>query len=174
MASRPIYLLYQMSSSRWYIVKRSIYWTIPILSKKTSQLNNWTNRSQPVKEIKVSSSNMSFPTPAQIEEIFKLRESTPAAFFEHLDDNVVVTIMGNEHEMSGEITGKEALMFQHVQPILDLLDLEKSPTKQEIVRIVGGGDPPWAAVELKTTSTSKIGTFFFIDCHWRRNCVVSF
>lgn len=108
---------------------------------------------------------MSFPTPEQIEEIFKLRQTDAQAFLEkYVDDNVSLTVLGQKHAFSGEIKGKDELKAKHVTPILHMLDLEKSPPQAEVVRVLGGGDSPWAAVELKTTSTSKAGMFVEFIC----------
>jgi hypothetical protein len=108
---------------------------------------------------------MSFPTPQQIEQIFQLRQSDPPAFVEYLDPNITLTTTGHDHAFSGEIKGKENVKTQHIAPILGLLDSEKAPFQQEVIRVIGGGDSPWAAVELKTTSTSKAGTYLKIIVH---------
>jgi hypothetical protein len=101
---------------------------------------------------------MSFPTIQEIEQIFQLRQSNSPAFVEYLDPNITLTTTGHDHAFSGEIKGKENVKTQHVAPILNLMDSEKAPFQQEVIRVIGGGDSPWAAVELKTTSTSKAGT----------------
>lgn len=102
---------------------------------------------------------MAFPTPQQIEEMFLLRQTNPEAYLEkYVDDNIALTITGQPHAFSGEIKGKDELKAKHVTPILGMLDLEKSPPQGEVVRVLGGGDSAWAAVEMKTTSQSKAGS----------------
>lgn len=42
----------------------------------------------------------------------------------------------------------------------DLLDPSK-PSKLEVVRVIGGGDQSWSAVNLKSTGTTKAGKSSF-------------
>jgi hypothetical protein len=103
---------------------------------------------------------MSFPTPQQIGQIFQLRQSDPPAFVEYLGPDITLATTGHDDAFSGEIKGKENVKTKHVAPILGLLDSEKASFQQDIIRVIGGGDSNFhgAAVELKTTSTSKRGT----------------
>jgi len=100
---------------------------------------------------------MSYPTPAQIEELFQIQVSDPPKFLESIDPNIKLTTTGHKHEFAGELNGKDEILAKHVGPMMAMLDKENAPPQREVVRVVGGGDSAWAAVDLKTTSTTKKG-----------------
>ncbi|KAL8887750.1 MAG: hypothetical protein Q9215_004724 [Flavoplaca cf. flavocitrina] len=97
-----------------------------------------------------------YPTVHQIEEIFQTGEGGPEGFIDHIDPKVQVYIVGHDHHLAGEISGKDTLKDDHFAHFADLMDFDK-PNKLEILRVIGGGDSPWACVEVICTGKSKAG-----------------
>ena len=73
-----------------------------------------------------------------------------------IDDNVDAKLMGHDHHMVGDFKGKAAWKEGNRSRFTSLYDA-KSPPKTEFVNVIGGGDSPWACVELKTTGRGVSG-----------------
>ncbi|KAL8833810.1 MAG: hypothetical protein Q9205_003864 [Flavoplaca limonia] len=104
-----------------------------------------------------------YPTVHQIEEIFQTGEGGPEGFIDHIDPKVQVYIVGHDHHLAGEISGKDTLKDDHFAHFADLMDFDK-PNKLEILRVIGGGDSPWACVEVICTGKSKAGKKLSHEC----------
>ncbi len=96
-----------------------------------------------------------YPSAYQIEEMFANRLYTDV-FNSYLADNVDVLVVGGE---DFHIGGR----YNSVQSFHDAIYGHVSKTwkvetaKMEVLRVIGGGDSPWAAVESVTTATTKYG-----------------
>ena len=80
-------------------------------------------------------------------------------FAAYLAPNVETTIMGHDHHLTGTHKGVDALHENNKGRLLEMLDLSKG-IKLDIVHVIGGGDSPWACVEMKTQAKAKSGEFF--------------
>jgi hypothetical protein len=101
-----------------------------------------------------------YPTSWQIEDIFALRSSEEGTkeFETYVSPNVEVTIAGHDHHLAGTHTSHDAHKEHTVQRITELLDPSK-PKKLEVVRVIGGGDSPWACVQMTADAKTKAGEF---------------
>ena len=72
--------------------------------------------------------------------------------------NVETYIVGHDHHFAGTHKGIDALTEHNKNRALDMIDLSKG-IKLDIVRVIGGGDSPWASVEMKTQAKAKSGQF---------------
>ncbi|KAL8682476.1 MAG: hypothetical protein Q9224_006776 [Gallowayella concinna] len=98
-----------------------------------------------------------YPSTYQIEEIFQDGEAVPqvlSGIVDHFDPKVKVTVVGHEHHLAGDTQA-----HGHFDFFSDLLDFSK-PSKLQILRVIGGGESPWACVEGLATGTSKGGKKF--------------
>ena len=95
-----------------------------------------------------------YPTVHQIEEMFSDRD-IPSIFNTYLADNVDVTVVGKEFAIAGTYKSSQAFhdaVFSRVSAALKVETI-----RLEVLRVIGGGDSPWAAVESLGTATSKYG-----------------
>ncbi|MCJ1377272.1 hypothetical protein MMC17_000364 [Xylographa soralifera] len=107
-----------------------------------------------------------YPTAYETEEIFLLRGKAPdgkltkqSAFDSHFTDDAEIIIMGQDHQLKGNHS-KEDFKTEVQARISKLIDYSKPGGAYEVIRVVGGGDTPYAAIELKTTGTTKAGKPF--------------
>ena len=98
-----------------------------------------------------------FPTADEIDEIFQHRFTNSGldTFDNHVADDVDVYVTGEDHPRANQNLGKKEFRteFERTKMVLD-------PSKhisREIVRVIGGGDSPWAAVEVRIKGTTKNG-----------------
>lgn len=98
-----------------------------------------------------------YPTSFEIEDIFKWRESpeTMSKFDEKIAKNLDATVMGNDHHLAGHHKGADAWKEDNRARMADMLDPSKGVSLD--VSVIGGGDTPWACVEMKTTGKAKSG-----------------
>ncbi|MCJ1244838.1 hypothetical protein MMC30_002039 [Trapelia coarctata] len=98
-----------------------------------------------------------FPTPAAISAIFQYRFSSSGldAFDTHVAPDVDVTITGQDHQRAGHNLGK-ADFRREFERTNAAIDGEKNLSK-EVIRVIGGGESEWAAVEVRMTGTTKAG-----------------
>ncbi len=99
-----------------------------------------------------------YPTAHQIEDMFQWRAdaSTHDKFDAIIDDHLDAKMMGHDHHLAGEYKGKPAWIEGNRSHFLEMIDRSK-PFKLEIVHVIGGGDSPWASVEMKTTAKAVSG-----------------
>ncbi|KAM0802087.1 hypothetical protein BDR22DRAFT_887759 [Usnea florida] len=94
---------------------------------------------------------MAYPTNHQIEEIFQLRDSwdTIPKYREYLADNLIGHVAGFDHELAGEYRGKDAWL-QNVEMRVGKMLKKDHPINLEIVNVIGGGDTPWACIQMRS------------------------
>ncbi|KAK5168402.1 uncharacterized protein LTR77_006972 [Saxophila tyrrhenica] len=95
-----------------------------------------------------------YPTKNEI-ELFasSLSTSDPSPFFDRVSPNVVWDVMGT-HPAAGHFTSLESWKKGALGVINDVL---KSPLQLRVINVIGGGDQPWATVELAADSVCKNG-----------------
>lgn len=91
---------------------------------------------------------MVYPTAHEIEELFELRESpeTVGKFADALAPNLRGHVAGYDHDLTGDTTSKDAWITETETKVSKLLVRDK--VALEIVHVTGGGDSPWACVEV--------------------------
>ena len=101
-----------------------------------------------------------YPSVHVIEGIYQYRTKLGhASFPDYLDEDVEITILGQDHKLGGTYKGKKA--YQDIAyEFANTLDLSKFH-KLDIVKVIGGGEQAWACVELKATGTTTAGA----SCH---------
>ncbi|MCJ1397114.1 hypothetical protein MMC11_000306 [Xylographa trunciseda] len=107
-----------------------------------------------------------YPTSHETEEIFLLRGRTTdgkltkqSAFDSHFADDAEIIVLGQDHLLKGSYS-KEDFKSEVQSRIAKIIDYSKPGGTYEVIRALGGGDTPYAAVELKTTGTTKAGKPF--------------
>ena len=103
----------------------------------------------------MSKNGTPYPTSHAIEDLFNNQPAFREAIIDSVDDNVDVTITGYDHHFSGDHKGKDALQKNLGGEFGSLVDADK--VKYEIIRVIGGGESPWAAIEAKATGKTKTG-----------------
>ena len=98
-----------------------------------------------------------FPTAEEIDAIFQLRFTASGLdkFDSHVADDVNVYVTGEDHPRANQNLGKKEFRkeFERTSMLLDRSKFHSG----EIIRVIGGGDRPWAALEVKVTGTTKAG-----------------
>ena len=98
-----------------------------------------------------------YPTAYQIEEMFANR-GNPELFNTYLAEPVDVLVMGGEDfHLGGRYSTVQAFHDEIYGHVTSALKVETF--KVEVLRVIGGGESPWAAVESLSTATSKYGEF---------------
>ena len=107
---------------------------------------------------------MAYPTNHKIEEIFQLRDSwdTIPKYREYLADNLIGHVSGYDHELSGDYRGKDAWV-QNVEMRVGKMLRKDHPINLEIVNVIGGGESPWACVEMRTKTKSHKGELLMLS-----------
>ncbi|KAL8751540.1 MAG: hypothetical protein Q9199_006343 [Rusavskia elegans] len=105
----------------------------------------------------------SYPSIHEIEEIFQKGEGGHEGFIDHFDPKVQLTVVGHDHHLAGESSGLDTLKDDHFAHFAEIMDFSK-PNKVEIVRVIGGGESPWACVEVVATGKSKAGKKVHHEC----------
>ncbi len=103
----------------------------------------------------------SYPAIHQIEDMFQAGEAGPDAFMKYVDPKVKMTVVGHDHALSGEFTGADSLEDHHFGEFANILDFSK-PNQLHIVRVIGGGDSPWACVEVKSNAKTTAGVMHYL------------
>ncbi|KAL8796910.1 MAG: hypothetical protein Q9182_007294 [Xanthomendoza sp. 2 TL-2023] len=106
----------------------------------------------------------SYPSPHQIEEIFQDGEAGPQVLrgiIEYFDPKVQLVVVGHEHHMSGSNHAKDDF-FGAFHEMLDF----SQPSRLDVIRVIGGGDSPWACVECFAHGKSKAGKKFHHEFCW--------
>lgn len=108
---------------------------------------------------------MAYPDVHKIEEIFQLRDSwaTIPKYREYLASNLIGHVSGFDHELSGNYRGKDDWV-QNVEMRVGKVLKKDHPINLEIVHVTGGGDSPWACVEMKSRTKSHAGELFMLSC----------
>lgn len=121
-----------------------------------------------------SSPSPPYPTAYQIEEMFANR-GRPEIFNGYLAETCDVLVMGGEDfHLGGRYHTVQDFHDEIYGHVTSALKVETF--KVEVLRVIGGGESAWAAVESLSTATSKYGEcrlfFFFKWCgvvlcfHW--------
>ena len=96
-----------------------------------------------------------YPNAAQIEEMFSNRANT-VLFNSYLAHDVdVLVVGGDDFHIGGRYNSVRSWhdgIYNHVASALKI-----ETYKVEVLRVIGGGDSPWAAVETMSTATTKYG-----------------
>lgn len=96
-----------------------------------------------------------YPNAAQIEEMFANRANT-VLFNSYLVDDVdVLVVGGDDFHIGGRYNSARSwhdAIYNHVMKALKI-----ETYKVEVIRVIGGGESPWAAVETMSTATTKYG-----------------
>ena len=96
-----------------------------------------------------------YPTAYQIEEMFANRVATEV-FHSYFADNVDVLMIGGEDfHLGGRYHSVQSFHDKIYGAVSSAVQVET--LKVEVLRVIGGGESPWAAVESLTTATSKYG-----------------
>ena len=95
-----------------------------------------------------------YPTAYQIEEMFANRD-VPNIFHTYLADPIDVTVVGQDFHIGGNYKSMEA--FHNAIYARVSAGLKTETIRVEVVRVIGGGESAWAAVESLCTATSKYG-----------------
>jgi hypothetical protein len=80
---------------------------------------------------------------------------------QHTDD-VKFQVVGHESSIACQHHGIQAMKQYFVTdllPVLGGIDTTK-PETWDVIRVIGGGDNPWVAIEFRNTGTSKKGEPF--------------
>ncbi|KAL8806445.1 MAG: hypothetical protein Q9182_001360 [Xanthomendoza sp. 2 TL-2023] len=107
-----------------------------------------------------------YPSVHQIEEIFLDGEAGPdlrERFASYFDPKIQMTILGEDHHAAGEHQGSDSVKDDHFGLFMDVLDLSK-PNKVNVQRVIGGGESPWACVEIFFDGKTKAGKKFHHEC----------
>ncbi len=96
-----------------------------------------------------------YPSAYQIEEMFANRLFT-SIWNSYFADNVDVLLVGGEDfHVGGRYNSVQSFHEEVYTRITNAFKIETA--KVEVLRVIGGGDSPWAAVESLTTATTKYG-----------------
>lgn len=100
---------------------------------------------------------MGFPTSHEIEEMVEKswgQGKDPNS--RNYSPNLQARMVGHDHELSGDYKSKDQWISEVEGTISGLIDVDKG-TAFEVVQVIGGGDSPWACIEMKGTGKSKLG-----------------
>lgn len=101
-----------------------------------------------------------YPTAHQIEEMFANR-GHPEIFNSYLAENVDVLVNGGEDfHLGGRYNTVQSFHDEIYGHVTSALKVETF--KVEVLRVIGGGESAWAAVESLSTAMSKYGEFLFV------------
>ena len=95
-----------------------------------------------------------YPNAYQIEEMFANR-GVPNIFHTYLADPIDVTVVGKDFHIGGHYNSMEAFHDAIYGRVSAALKVET--IRVEVIRVIGGGESAWAAVESLCTATSKYG-----------------
>lgn len=100
-----------------------------------------------------------YPTASEINDIFSnLASGNSNAFFAHVSPTVSWTVMGT-HPLAGTYHTLQEFR-QATFDRLGAIMKKDDPVRLEVVKVVGGGEGPWAVTELKAKGTCKNGLVF--------------
>ena len=95
-----------------------------------------------------------YPDAHRIEEMFANR-GLPDVFHTYLADNFEATVVGKDFHIGGHYNSIEAFHNAIYGRVSAALKVET--IRVEVMRVIGGGESAWAAVESLCTATSKYG-----------------
>ena len=94
-----------------------------------------------------------YPNRFQIEEMFANRVNTDA-FHSYFADNFSVTVVGQDFHLGAHHTSTDT--FNEI--LTRIVDhLKRETIKVEVMRVIGGEESAWAAVETLGTAITKTG-----------------
>lgn len=95
-----------------------------------------------------------YPTAYQIEEMFANR-LVARIFNNYYADPVDITVIGHDFHLTGHYNSIQRF---DDEVFAELWELVKAETvRLEVLRVIGGGESAWAAVESRVTATTKYG-----------------
>lgn len=101
-----------------------------------------------------SATTSPYPTAYHIEEMFANR-LVAKIFNNYYADPVDITVIGHEFHLSGHY---DSIQRFDDEVFGELWELVKAETvRTEVLRVIGGGESAWAAVESRVTATTKYG-----------------
>ena len=109
-----------------------------------------TTRSNPL----TSAPTSPYPTVFQIEEMFANR-LVARIFNNYYADPVDITVIGQDFHLSGHYNSIQRFDDEVFAELWELVKVETVRT--EVLRVIGGGESAWAAVETRVTATTKYG-----------------
>ena len=95
-----------------------------------------------------------YPTAHQIEEMFANR-NVPSTFNTYLADNTDIVLVAQHEVLGGSYKSGQHFDDEIFNRIQDAL--RPGTLRLEILRVIGGGESPWAAVNSVVTATTKYG-----------------
>ncbi|KAL8826307.1 MAG: hypothetical protein Q9191_003878 [Dirinaria sp. TL-2023a] len=101
-----------------------------------------------------------YPTTYQIEEMFSNR-SNANLFNSYLAENFEVTVVGKDFTLGGKHKSMQAFHDGTYGRISAILNMDT--VSVEVVRVIGGGESSWAAVETFGTAITKSNKPFNIE-----------
>jgi len=109
------------------------------------------------------------PSPTEIKAIFDTIyqggiaqnpfSQEPDRLGQYLSPNAKIHVIGQGFPFAIQSNSLDAVIANVARPWHSLLDPTK-PSKSEVIRVIGGGSDPWAALDCKTTATTKTGQQF--------------
>ncbi len=94
-----------------------------------------------------------YPTPYQIEEMFANR-LVASIFNTYYADPHDITVIGHDFHLAGHYN----IQRFDDEVFGELWELVKKDTvRLEVLRVIGGGESPWAAVETRVLATTQYG-----------------
>ena len=95
-----------------------------------------------------------YPTAHQIEEMFANR-NVPSTFNTYFADNSDIVLVGKNEVLGGSFKSGQHFDDEIFNRIGDAL--KPGTLRLEVLRVIGGGESPWAAVNSVVTAMSKYG-----------------
>ncbi|RHZ45197.1 uncharacterized protein CDV56_101587 [Aspergillus thermomutatus] len=109
------------------------------------------------------------PSPTEIKAIFDAIyqggiaqnpfSQEPERLERFLSPHAEIHIVGQEFPLAIQSNSLDAVIENVARPWHNLLDPNK-PSTSEVIRVIGGGSDSWAALDCKTTATTKAGKLF--------------
>ena len=120
------------------------------LFSTTRNIMDLTTRSNPL----TSTPTSPYPTVFQIEEMFTNR-LVARIFNNYYADPVDITVIGQDFHLSGHYNSIQRFDDEVFAELWELVKVDTVRT--EVLRVIGGGESAWAAVETRVTATTKYG-----------------
>ena len=95
-----------------------------------------------------------YPTAYQIEEMFSNRVDTDI-FNTYFADNPEILMVGDDFHLGGRHSSVQSWHDSIYGRVTAAVKIET--LRNEVLRVIGGGESPWAAVESVTTATTNSG-----------------
>lgn len=97
-----------------------------------------------------------YPTASQIASIFQSIGPNGGNFINHVDANANLKVMGHEHSTKADHSSPQKVADEFFGQF-DFVDWDT--INIDVLHVIGGGDSPWASVELSSKGKSKKGAY---------------